>query len=234
MSAIEKPSETRLMPFALRPLEECDVLQSTEIERDAFPTLFPPTSFRRELKNRAARYIVACRREEGFPIEPSVYATTTEPVGESGPLIRRLIRNARSMFPGRPSVWKPDDQFLTGFIGIWYMVDEAHIVSVGVRSEYRGQGIGELLLIGGIEQAMKRPATMVTLEVRASNHIARNLYVKYGFTERGIRKGYYTDNREDALIMTTDPINVAAFREQFSKLVHGHARRWGYSERLVI
>ena len=113
------------------------------------------------------------------------------------------------------------------------MVDEAHIVSVGVRREYRGHGLGELLLIGAIEQAMARRARVVTLEVRPSNNVARNLYRKYGFSDRGRRKGYYTDDGEDAIIMTTEPIFLQSYREQFRGLVRGHERRWGGAERVL-
>ena len=62
MSAVEEIPQGKIMPFALRPLEEADTAQTAEIERDAFPTLFPPTPFRRELRNRMAQYLVAWRR----------------------------------------------------------------------------------------------------------------------------------------------------------------------------
>ena len=113
------------------------------------------------------------------------------------------------------------------------MADEAHIVSVGVRSEYRNKGIGELLLIAAIEHAIERDASVATLEVRVSNDAAKSLYKKYGFSARGIREGYYTDNREDALIMTTEPIQVAAFRTNFRELVSAHERRWRHMSRLL-
>ena len=237
MSAIERQPKIlpgKDMPFAVRPLEEKDVAQSAEIERDAFPALFPPTSFRRELNNRMASYLVAWRRDdvENANALPSEQPNASEEQ-DSRPLVSRLISNARSLLPKRYSAWEPGDQFLAGFLGIWYMVDEAHVVSVGVRERYRGWGVGELLLIAAIEQAMKQRAEVVTLEVRASNYVAKNLYLKYGFEEKGMRKGYYSDNREDALIMTTDPINVAPYPEEFRKLVQAHEARWGCAERVL-
>jgi ribosomal-protein-alanine N-acetyltransferase len=231
MSAVKKPSEVNLMPFALRPLEEGDLPQAVEIERDAFPTLFPPTSFRREMKNRLARYLVAWRRDGLSPRDAFADGAEDADSMDRTPLFQRIFHNARGMLNHRMSAWQPGDQFIAGFVGTWFMVDEAHIVSVGVRSDFRGRGIGELLMLGAIEQAMKQGARSMTLEVRVSNHVARNLYVKYGFTERGIRKGYYTDNREDALIMTTDPIDEPGYIENFQKLVHAHSERWGRSER---
>jgi ribosomal-protein-alanine N-acetyltransferase len=71
---------------------------------------------------------------------------------------------------------------------------------------------------------------MVTLEVRRSNVAARALYEKYGFTERGIRKAYYSDNREDALIMTADSIQMVSYSERFTALKEVHRKRWGRAE----
>ena len=110
------------------------------------------------------------------------------------------------------------------------MGDDAHIVSVGVRRDYRARGIGEVLLVAAIRQAMRHSANTVTLEVRPSNHVARNLYSKYGFKDCGVRRAYYSDNREDAIIMTTVPIDSAAFLERFEGLVESHRVRWGRAE----
>ena len=114
------------------------------------------------------------------------------------------------------------------------MVDEAHIVSIGVRTEYRGLGLGELLLLAAIEQAIEYELRHVTLEVRVSNHVAQNLYKKYGFTERGLRKGYYTDNREDALIMTTPLIMTETYKTRLRDLTAAYESRRGPSERHPI
>ena len=113
------------------------------------------------------------------------------------------------------------------------MADNAHIMSIGVRNKYRGEGVGELLLISGIEQALNRRAILMTLEVRESNHIAINLYKKYLFTERGVRKGYYADNREDAIIMSTDTISLPSYIDHFQTLVGEHEQRWGHSGRVL-
>ena len=120
-----------------------------------------------------------------------------------------------------------------GFIGTWYIADEAHVVNFGVLAQHRGRGIGELLLISAIEQALKRRSTAVTLAVRESNYIARNLYTKYGFTERRRRRAYYSDNREDAMIMTTGFIGDTSFLERFRKLVGSHKTRRGASVRQI-
>lgn len=222
------------MPFALRPLEDDDTAQAAEIERDAFPTLFPPTPFKRELRNRMARYLVAWRRDDlNEPGQNVTPVTEVEAQPESPLSISRLLNSARGFLSNKNTAWVQGQQYIAGFVGTWQLVDEAHIVSIGVRTEHRGNGIGELLLVGGIEQAIEKKSSVVTLEVRASNHVALNLYKKYGFTERGIRKGYYTDNREDALIMTTEDIQTAAFRVSFESLSRAHQARWGYSDKLL-
>ena len=229
MSAVEPKRRPGLMSFGLRPMREQDLGQASEIERDAFPTLFSRSSFRRELKKERSSYLVAWRRDgvgERAPV------SAPPPISDGRPLIGRLLRHAWGMW-SRPSVWKPGDQFLTGFVGTWYMVDEAHIVSIGVRQDYRGRGIGELLLIGAMEQAMARDARVVTLEVRVSNDVARSLYIKYGFKGRGVRKAYYSGDREDAVIMTTDSIQDPHYLQRFGDLVRQHQRRWGRAERVL-
>lgn len=226
MTIAHELTHAQKMPYALRPMREGDLEQAAEIERDAFPTLFPPTSFRRELKNRLARYLVAWSRQD--PPQLAEHAATS-PAG-----IGRIIHRAANLWRGRPTAWQPGKPYIVGFLGTWYMPDEAHIVSVGVRTDYRGLGIGELLLIGAIEQAQRRRMRTVTLEVRVSNHIAQNLYKKYGFKTAGVRKAYYSDNREDALIMTASAIHSLSYREELRLLVESHQRRWGAADRTVL
>ena len=204
------------MPFAVRPLVAVDAAQAAEIERDAFPEMFPPTSFTRELGNRVARYLVAWRRGEVESDDTPNPYVDPDPGGDgAGDGVRRFIRNARGLLPWRTTAWEPGQQFLAGFLGTWQVIDEAHIVSVGVRSGYRGLGVGELLLISAIEQALEHKADRLTLEVRVSNYVAQNLYTKYGFSKQGLRKAYYADNREDAFIMTTGSIRSLSYAEEF-------------------
>lgn len=90
---------------------------------------------------------------------------------------------------------------LIGYGGMWKIIDEAHITNIAIRKSYQGNKLGEKLLQylqhAAIEAGMKR----MTLEVRVSNTVAQNLYHKLGFYKVGTRKGYYTDNNEDAYIM---------------------------------
>ncbi len=121
----------------------------------------------------------------------------------------------------------PIKHLIPGFAGIWLLAGEAHLINIAVRGEYRQEGLGEFLLIGIIEKARALKATMVTLEVRVSNKVAQRLYAKYGFTERGKRRSYYTDNREDAVIMTVDNPCSVEYEALFSKLKVNYEARWG-------
>jgi ribosomal-protein-alanine N-acetyltransferase len=90
---------------------------------------------------------------------------------------------------------------LIGYAGLWLILDEAHVTSVAVHPDYRGRRLGELLFNVLIQEAVYLGADRMTLEVRVSNHAARQLYKRLGFVSAGIRKGYYNDNQEDAIIM---------------------------------
>jgi ribosomal-protein-alanine N-acetyltransferase len=90
---------------------------------------------------------------------------------------------------------------VAGYGGMWLIMDEAHVTNIAVRDIYRGKKLGKRLLEELMRTASYLGAVKMTLEVRASNHIAQSLYHKLGFESGGIRKGYYTDNREDAIIM---------------------------------
>ncbi|WP_342526295.1 ribosomal protein S18-alanine N-acetyltransferase [Chryseomicrobium sp. FSL W7-1435] len=90
---------------------------------------------------------------------------------------------------------------LVAFCGMWLVTDECHITNVAVTSRCRGKGLGELLMKEAIRVTKEHGGRVMTLEVRVSNNVAQNLYRKLGFQEGGIRKNYYTDTHEDALVM---------------------------------
>jgi ribosomal-protein-alanine N-acetyltransferase len=96
------------------------------------------------------------------------------------------------------------DGRVVGYAGMWLIVGEAHVTNVAVHPGFRKKGIGELLMRSLMTIARESGAKMMTLEVRKSNYIAQNLYTKLGFEPIGIRRGYYTDNNEDAVIMWTN------------------------------
>ncbi|WP_455539642.1 ribosomal protein S18-alanine N-acetyltransferase [Terrisporobacter sp.] len=93
------------------------------------------------------------------------------------------------------------DNKIVGYVGVWFVVDEGHITNVAVHSDYRGKKIGDKLVSEMVELCKENNLVAMTLEVRTSNSVAQNLYRKYGFKMAGIRKEYYSDNKEDAIIM---------------------------------
>ncbi len=97
---------------------------------------------------------------------------------------------------------KHTNEYILGYIGFWYIVDEAHISTLAVHPSERRTGIGEGLLTHAMEDAESIGAEVVTLEVRSSNQPAILLYQKFGFEVVGRRPRYYQDNGEDAILMT--------------------------------
>ncbi len=95
---------------------------------------------------------------------------------------------------------------IVGYVGMWVILEEAHITNIAVDPAYRRQRVGQRMLEAMFEKAKEYGATRMTLEVRVSNYGAQNLYRKLGFVDRGTRKGYYTDTNEDAIIMWKDDL----------------------------
>ncbi|WP_079478497.1 ribosomal protein S18-alanine N-acetyltransferase [Halobacillus salinus] len=90
---------------------------------------------------------------------------------------------------------------LFGYCGVWVIVDEAQVTNVAIHPEYRGKGHGERLFRYACQEAIEKGAIQLSLEVRVSNTAAQHLYRKFGLVPGGIRKRYYCDNGEDALVM---------------------------------
>jgi len=117
---------------------------------------------------------------------------------------------------------------LAGYSGFWLISgEEAHITTLAVHPTFRRQYVGERLLINNILEARRRGARWMTLEVRVSNDKAQSLYYKYGFKSLGMRRNYYQDNSEDALVLWTENIETP----QFNKLLE---RRMSVLEPFVI
>jgi [ribosomal protein S18]-alanine N-acetyltransferase len=93
---------------------------------------------------------------------------------------------------------------IIGFAGFWLIAGEIHISTIAVRPDRRGRGLGEWLLLNLLLMACDLAPLLVTLEVRRGNRVARNLYAKYRFEEVGVRRGYYRDTGEDAILLTVD------------------------------
>ena len=207
------------MPYSLRPMRWEDIRQVAEIEREAFPTLWPSTNYQREIKSTSSEYLVCVRRGVSAPILPM------EP--------RRSFLDVLRRRPPPPVSAEPPE-LVVGFVGVWYGSGEGHIVSIAVREEHRRQGLGELLLLGAVEMTVHREQQVVTLEVRVSNESAQSLYAKYGFAKMGIRRGYYSDNREDAHIMSTQTIHSLEYQELLNARRAEFAERYGQAERVYL
>jgi ribosomal-protein-alanine N-acetyltransferase len=110
------------------------------------------------------------------------------------------------------------DGEVVAYGGIWMMVDEAHVTTFAVLPEHRRGGIGSRLLLALMDLAVELAANVATLEVRISNVDARRLYERFGFRPVGVRPRYYSDNGEDALIMTTEELPSTGMRERLERL----------------
>lgn len=111
-----------------------------------------------------------------------------------------------------------EEERMVGYAGMWVIMDEAHITTLGVGRDSRGQKIGERLLVALLDEALRRNVRRATLEVRQSNDVAQNLYRKYGFAAMAIRRGYYTDNQENAVVMWIDDMHTVDFEERYGEL----------------
>ena len=183
------------LPYTVRPMEPCDVPIVAAIERLSFPTPWPASSFLYELSNRTRSFYRVLLKAEG--------------------------RGTASR-EGRWRRWlcgvidRPEESRLIGYVGFRLQSAEAHISTVAVHPDWRGNGLGELLLLTAIEQALELGSSVVSLEVRASNRVAQNLYRKYGFRFTSVHRGYYRDG-EDAWLMAVQ-IKQYAYRARLIRL----------------
>lgn len=184
---------------------EEDLEQVHTIDVLSFPHPWSTSTYRNELHARQhSRYLVA--RVSSYLPQPHRTATWFEQ------LIQQVIPPPKRT---QPTV---SHDPIVGHGGIWLSLDEGHITTIAVHPDHRSRGIGELLVIGLIDQAYELGAQQLTLEVRVSNVAAQRLYHKYGFAEHGIRHRYYTDNNEDAIIMWTESIHSPSFVQRLREM----------------
>jgi ribosomal-protein-alanine N-acetyltransferase len=196
-----------------------DISQVLEVDRDSYSLPWPASAYRREiLHNRNARYYVLRElAEDEAEGEDGEADTTDQRTRHHFSFLRWPLRSSDGQHTRRGRV--------LGYAGMWLMVDEAHITTIAVRAAWRRRGFGELLLVTLIDQARDLGVTRMTLEVRVSNDSAQNLYHKYGFEQRGVRPRYYSDNNEDAYIMTTGDIQDPAYARTVDRQVQALYRR---------
>ena len=173
------------LPYVIEPMTLADLNSVMGIERVAFSTPWSARAYRYEItQNEQSTMLV---------VRPRVHR-------------RGLLAWLRDhLEPAGPDS-------LLGYAGLWLLMDEAHICTIAVHPDHRREGLGELLLLALLDQGMKLGARQATLEVRVSNLSAQGLYHKYGFEIVSIRKRYYSDNGEDAYIMTTPPFDTSEFQ----------------------
>ncbi|GBD19643.1 Ribosomal-protein-alanine acetyltransferase [bacterium HR28] len=200
LPSAEPQSEVRR--YVLAPMRSDDVPEVAQLERRCFTNPWPESAYYRELREPDRNYYIVLRWQASpSEVEP-------EPA-VSGGTLARLLRMARPRASTQPVV---------GFAGMWVIYGEAHVTTIAVAPEHRRLGLGEVLFLTLISEAIRRGAEFVTLEVRVSNVPAQSLYAKYGFTRRGVRPRYYSDNAEDAYIMTSPPLRDPNYRQQLLQL----------------
>jgi len=196
------------LPFVIAPMRKSDISTVARIEREVFALPWSSMAFRYELEQNASSHYVVVRykTDDSTPEEASLVGS---------------MRQALGLATG--------DASQLGYAGCWLTLDEAHISTLAVRLDWRRMGLGELLLATMVETARERDARVVTLEVRVSNCAAIRLYEKYGFRRVGRRKAYYSDNREDAHIMTTDPIATQQYGRRLATLQESLRQRLAHA-----
>jgi len=211
------------MRLLVEAMDLADIPEVLEVDRLSYSLPWPASAYRREiLHNRNARYFVLRQIPEGRPVP--VPREPSRPRFPLGFLFR----------PQRNEEDRQSTGQIAGYAGMWLMIDEAHITTIAVRPEWRGKKLGELLLATLLEAAQDMGAHRLTLEVRMSNDVAQRLYRKYGFETEGLRPRYYSDNNEDAYIMTTSDIRDEQYRRRFEEHVTELQKRLGEAGDLFI
>jgi ribosomal-protein-alanine acetyltransferase len=176
-----------------------------------------------------AHYVIARRMgDENRMGDPAAESSHTSP--SPGDFIGRLSRFLRPPDPPRSPRLEEELRSIVGYAGIWVMTDEAHVTTIATHPDVRGHGIGEFLLVALIHRGIEVGARWTTLEVRASNTVAQSLYRKYTFKEMGVRRRYYSDNGEDALVMWTDALDSDSFLSAMEHHERKLAERLGSAE----
>jgi ribosomal-protein-alanine N-acetyltransferase len=136
----------------------------------------------------------------------------------SAPWSCSLYRDELAIADTRIYLVAIEDGRVIGYIGIMFVVDEAHVTTVAVAAEHQGRAIGKLLLYHGMSRARASGAKAATLEVRVSNAHAQSLYHQFGFVPAGIRKNYYADINEDGLVMWSYDLDGEVFDERLARI----------------
>jgi ribosomal-protein-alanine N-acetyltransferase len=232
--------------YRIDPMTQEDVAEVGRVERRCFSNPWPASAYRRELQAPDQNFYVVLRQAPADPAPGPGAAVPAGAGGGASDGIGRPGNGAhgdgtgravprRTLLPIgfgrrpdaagsgvvgalRASIARPERAPVVGFAGMWVLYDEAHITTIGVEPAHRGRGLGELLLVAMFDEALRRGATWLTLEVRVSNEPALALYRKYGFAVHGTRQRYYSDNNEDAHVMWSRSLQDPAYRAELAAL----------------
>lgn len=143
------------------------------------------------MKNIQIRNMTAADIEDIYELEKLSFKTPWSKKSFEEELENKMARYVVAEIEGQ----------VVGYCGVWIIVDEGHITNVAVHPEFRSQGIGKQLVEHLINICKDEEVYKLTLEVNTNNTVAQSLYQSFGFESHGVRKGYYTDTNEDAMIM---------------------------------
>ena len=197
-----------------------DVPEVARVERRSFTNPWPTSAYRRELGNPQQNHYIVLRSAEPSRGQEDADSSSARSFGR-----RTFLPLGFGRRGGEEAAAKASP--ILGFAGMWNAFDEAHVTTIAVDEPYRGAGLGELLLAALFDEAGRRGANWLTLEVRVSNDPAIALYTKWGFTIQGTRKRYYSDNNEDAHVMWSKAISDPVYRHDLAILRHRLLQRIG-------
>jgi ribosomal-protein-alanine N-acetyltransferase len=186
------------LPYVVQPMSLSDLEQVMAIERASFPLPWSARAFRYEITENEHSIMLVVR-----------------PAPRHAGWMAQWLNRFSFVDPGP----------VLGYAGSWLLVDDVHIATIAVHPEWRGRGLGGLLLIAMLDRGAALGARRSTLEVRVSNQVAQRLYRKYGFEVVASRKRYYADNNEDAYIMATRAFDSAEYQGKLQQCrIQLHAR----------
>jgi ribosomal-protein-alanine N-acetyltransferase len=193
--------------YRLRHMHLEDIPQVVRIDEASFPSSWSPRTYQFEISNRDTSQMIVLEMSN----------LTSRPAGGWRSMVQRWLLNPKIT------------DAIVGYGGCWLIAGEAHISTIAVHPDFRGQGLGELLLVAMLQRGIYLGGEYSVLEVRASNYAAQSLYRKYEYEVVGRRKAYYRDNSEDALLMEIRPLD-AAYQQRLAQRAAALQERLSYTD----